>query len=331
MNAPLAHQVLEPQEAGLRHLQVRAIRLEAQGICSFELTDPQGLPLPAVEAGAHVDVHLPGGIVRSYSLAGDPAHTRHWLLGVLKEPRSQGGSVALHDKVRVGDMLSLGPVRNAFPLATSAQHSVLIAGGIGITPLKAMAHALAAQGASFELHYCARSEQHAAFREVLAALVPPGRLHFHFDGGDPARGLQLPALLAAPTPGVHLYFCGPGGFMNACAEASAHWPAGTVHSEHFKAPVPAAPVLPEGGFEVRFARTGETIQVGADQTIVRAIELTGRRVPTSCLSGLCGACKVDYLDGEVDHRDYILNDDEKTRCLTLCVSRAKSKTLVLDL
>ena len=330
MNAPLPHPLLQP-ETGLRTLQVRAIRLEALGICSFELADPHGLPLPPVEAGAHVDVHLPGGLVRSYSLAGDPAHTRHWLLGVLKEPKSQGGSLAMHNEVRVGDLLTLGPVRNAFALAPAAPHSVLIAGGIGITPLKAMAHTLAAQGASFELHYCARSEQHAAFREALQALVPPERFHFHFDGGDPAKGLDLPALLAAPATSTHLYFCGPGGFMQACTEASAHWPDGTVHSEHFKAPVQAPSALPEGAFEVRLARSGDTIQVGPEQTIVRAIELTGRRVPTSCLSGLCGACKVDYLEGEVDHRDYILNDDEKTRCLTLCVSRAKSGTLVLDL
>ncbi len=330
MNAPLPLAAL-PRSADRFTLQVRAIRLEAQGICSFELAAPDGQALPVFEAGAHVDVHLPGGLVRSYSLAGDPANLGHWLLGVLKEPQSKGGSRAMHEQVRVGDLLTLGPVRNAFPLAGGARHTVLIGGGIGITPLKAMAHTLAAQGASFELHYCARTQQHAAFVDALRRLVPANRLHFHFDGGDPARGLDLKRLLATQAEGTHLYYCGPGGFMKTCAEASAHWASGTVHSEHFKAPEPTRPALPEGAFEVHLARSGATIRVEPAQTIVRAIELTGRRVPTSCLSGLCGACKVDYLSGEVDHRDYILSDDEKTRCLTLCVSRATSPSLTLDL
>lgn len=324
-----------PQAAveGLRLLQVQvsAMRLEAHGICSFELTNPDGQLLPEFEAGAHIDVHLPGGVVRAYSLAGDPQDRARWLLGVLKEPQSQGGSKAMHDKVRVGDVLSVGPVRNAFPLAADAAHTVLIGGGIGITPLKSMAHALAAQGASFELHYCARSKKHAAFVDTLRALVPSGQLHLHFDEGDPAKGLDIQALLKNPAKNTHVYFCGPAGFMKACEAATQHWDAACVHSEHFKAPEPESSDMPDGAFEVRLVRSGETIQVGPDQTIVRAIELTGRRVPTSCLSGLCGACKVNYVDGEVDHRDYILNDEERATCMTVCVSRAKGKTLSLDL
>ncbi len=329
MNAPLPLNVAH--EDGVMQLQVRAIRLQAQGVCSYELADPDGEPLPAFEAGAHADVHLPGGIVRSYSLAGDPQDRSHWLFGVLKEPQGQGGSRALHEKVRVGDVLRIGPVRNAFPLAAAARHTILLGGGIGITPLKAMAHVLAARGESFELHYCARSPAHAAFVNDLRAIVPPGRLHLHFDGGDPARGLDLQALLKDHAEGTHVYYCGPGGFMQACEAACAHWPQGHVHCEHFKAPQAAASDNPDDGFEVRLVRSGATIQVGPDQTIVRAIELSGRRVPTSCLSGLCGACKVDYVDGEVDHRDYILDESERARCLTVCVSRARSKTLSLDL
>jgi len=206
----------------------------------------------------------------------------------------------------------------------------LLAGGIGITPLKAMAHVLAARGQSFELHYCARGPRQAAFLDELRALAGD-RLHLHFDGGDPSRGLDIAALLREPRPGAQVYYCGPAGFMQACADASRHWPAGSVHCEHFKPPAAAPSDLPDGAFEVRLARSGATLQVGAEQTIVRAIELSGRRVPTSCLSGLCGACKVDYLEGEVDHRDYILSDEERSRCLTVCVSRAQGKTLVLDL
>lgn len=329
MNAPLP--LTLAAEGGVLELQVRAIRLQGQGVCSYELADPQGEPLPPFEAGAHVDVHLPGGLVRSYSLAGDPQDRSCWLLGVLKEPKGQGGSRAMHEKVRVGDLLRVGPVRNAFPLAAQAGHTLLLGGGIGITPLKAMAHVLAARGDAFDLYYCARSPAHAAFLSDLCAIVPPGRLHLHFDGGDPARGLDIAALLQDRGEGTHVYFCGPAGFMQACESACAHWPPEAVHSEHFKAPASVPSDIPDGGFEVTLARSGTTIQVGPDQTIVRAIELSGHRVPTSCLSGLCGACKVDYLEGEVDHRDYILDDAERARCLTVCVSRARSRTLTLDL
>lgn len=318
-------------EGGPLRLQVRAIRWEAQGVHAFELVDAAGALLPAVQAGAHVDVHLPGDVVRSYSLAGDPAERRRWQLGVLLEAQGRGGSRSLHERVRVGDVLTVGAPRNAFALHEGAEHSVLIAGGIGITPLKAMAHALAARGASFELHYCARTERHAAFVDELRSLVPAGRLHLHFDGGDPSRGLDLAALLATPRPGCHVYYCGPSGFMQACREATQHWPADAVHCEHFKAPTPAASTTVAGGFEVRLQRSGLTLQVGPEQTIVRAIELAGARVPTSCLSGLCGACKVEYLEGEVDHQDYILSDEERRTCLTTCVSRARSPVLVLDL
>ncbi len=337
MNAPFPAEAVQAvagvgtgTDKGTLRLQVRGIRLEAEGIHAYELCDPEGAPLPPVEAGAHVDVHLPGGLVRSYSLAGDPQDRTRWVLGVLREARGRGGSRAMHEGVRVGDTLTVGAPRNAFALDAGEGPVVLLAGGIGITPLKAMAHALACAGRPFELHYCARSPRHAAFVEALSAIVPPGALHLHFDGGDPARGLDITALLAQPRPGAQVYYCGPAGFMKACAEASAHWPAGSVRCEHFKAPEPAASERPAGAFEVRLARSGVTLQVQPGQTIVRAIELAGLRVPTSCLSGLCGACKVDYLEGEVEHNDYILSDDEKRRCMTLCVSRATSPSLVLD-
>lgn len=320
-----------PTSAAERTLLVRGIRLQAEGILAFELSDPDGADLPDVSAGSHVDVHLPDGQVRSYSLAGDPFDNSHWTLGVLREAKGRGGSKTLHDQVRVGDRLRIGAPRNAFALQSGTDHVILLAGGIGITPIKAMAHVLASEGRSFDLHYCARSIRHAAFIEELRAFVPEGRLHLHFDGGDPALGLDIAALLSGNQPGRHVYFCGPSGFMKACSDASAHWDVGTVHSEHFKVPEQKPKALPDGAFEVKLARSGITLQVQPEQTIVRAIELAGHRVPTSCLSGLCGACKVNYLEGEVDHADYILTDDEKRHCLTVCVSRAASPSLVLDL
>ncbi len=313
-------------------LLVRTIRLEAQRILSFELVHPSGEDLPPVEAGAHVDVHLPGGLVRSYSLAGDPDDRKRWQLGVLREADGTGGSRAMHERVRVGASLRIDSPRNAFPLAANADHSILLAGGIGITPIKAMSHALIRSNASFELHYCARGQANVAFVDELKSLVPADRLHFHFDGGDPERGLDIAGLLSEPAPGTHVYYCGPPGFMAACEQASAHWPSDNVHREYFKAPAQDSDVAAnDGSFTLHLVKSGQTITVEPDQSIVRAIELNGGRVPTSCLSGLCGTCKVNYLDGEVEHRDYILSDDEKQVCLTTCVSRAKGAFLSLDL
>lgn len=321
-------------------LQLRAIRLEADGICSFELADPTGRDLPPYTAGAHIDVYLPNGLVRSYSISGDPSVRDRYMLGVLRDPRSTGGSAALYEQVRVGDLLSVSAVRNAFALhdvvTDPSVHTLLLAGGIGITPLKAMAHTLAARGESFDLHYCVKSAKHAAFSNELKALVPADRLHLHFDGGNPKEGLDIAKLLEIQRGSTsHVYYCGPAGFMKACAAATAHWPSSSVHCEHFKAPdspiSSAAVAGGDDGFEVHLRRTGITVQVAADQSIVRAIELAGHRVPTSCLSGLCGACKVNYLEGVVDHRDYILSDADKAQCMTLCVSRAKSTSLTIDL
>ena len=313
-------------------LLVRAIRLQAQDVLSFELVDPSGSLLPPVQAGAHIDVHLPGGLVRSYSLAGDPMDRSRWVLGVLREAHGQGGSRSMHERVRVAGRLRVSHPKNEFPLHPQAKRSILLAGGIGITPIKAMAHALWHADQPFELHYCARSQSSAAFLKPLTDFLGPDYLHLHFDGGDPAKGLDIAALLARPEPDTHLYYCGPAGFMAACEAASAHWPTGTVHREYFKAPAADPAVTAnDGAFTVHLLRSGQTVVVEPDQSIVRAIELTGARVPTSCMSGLCGTCKVNYVDGEVDHRDYILTDDEKSYCLTACVSRAKGASISIDL
>lgn len=334
MNAPLPQGVVleafTAKQPG--KLLVRGIRRQAEGIHAFELVHPDGEELPLVVAGAHVDVHLPGGVVRSYSLAGNPQDRSCWTLGVLRESNGRGGSQAMHESVRVGAPLTVGWPRNAFALVDGAKHTVLLAGGIGITPLKAMAHVLASRGESFELHYCARTVKHAAFLEELCAIVPPDCLHLHHDDGDRSKALDIASLLANSEPETHVYFCGPEGFMNACAEATKHWPEGTVHSEHFKAPErPKSADVTAGTCEVKLARSGAIVYVEPDQTIVRALELAGHTIPTSCLAGLCGTCKVNYLEGEVDHQDYILSEEEKKHCMTACVSRAKGRYLVLDI
>ncbi len=313
-------------------LLVRQIRFEAIGVNSYELVDPAGADLPAVTAGTHIDLMLGDGIVRQYSLCNDPAERHRYVIAVLLEGQGKGGSRRLHETLHVQDQVSVSLPRNNFALANGASQHVLIGGGIGITPLKAMAHALASRGAEFELHYCAKSPGHASFRNELAGLGVEGRVAFHYDGGDPANGLDIAALLRGRAADSHVYYCGPRGFMAACAAATADWPAGTVHCEHFKAPEPERAVVQ--GTEasmVQISSTGLRLEIPAGRSMVDVLNDAGLEVETSCVSGLCGSCKVRYLSGEVDHQDFILSEDERTEYLTTCVSRAKGPVLVLDL
>lgn len=314
-------------------LVVRQIRYEAQGINSYELTDPDGGELPPFTAGAHIDIHLPNGVVRQYSLCNAPAERHRYVIAVLRDEKGRGGSTALHDSLRVQDIVTVSQPRNNFTLAPAAKRVILLAGGIGMTPLKSMAHALEAQGVPFDLHYCARNAGCVAFREQLDTTWEHGRLHLHFDNGDPAKGLDIAGLLAAAGEDTHVFYCGPAGFMKACAAAASHWPAGTVHCEHFKAPesAAAAPAAAPGSFMVKIASTGAMLEVPAERSIADVLEEAGVHVETSCQAGLCATCKIRYLEGEVDHRDYILGDDEHGQWLTACVSRATGGVLVLDL
>jgi ferredoxin-NADP reductase len=311
--------------------------LEGKGINSYELVDPDGGDLPEFEAGAHIDVHLGPGLIRQYSLCNDPVERQHYVIAVLRDEGGRGGSNALHQNLKVQEAVRVSHPRNNFPLVTHAEKVILLAGGIGVTPLKSMAHSLDKRGVEYELHYCARDASCAAFHREFKELLDGGRLHYHFDGGDPAAGLEIDRLLSKPTPGTHVYYCGPGRFMSACAAATAHWPAGSVHFEHFKAPVQpvgSATMSEEqagGSFEVRIASTGQMVAVRSDQTIAEALQDAGVAIETSCCAGLCATCKVRYLEGEVEHNDFILGEDEKSEYLTVCVSRATSKLLVLDL
>ncbi|SAL60863.1 ferredoxin [Caballeronia peredens] len=316
-------------------LLVRQVRFEGRGINSYELVDPDGAALPAFTAGAHIDIHLAGGVVRQYSISNAPRERHRYVIAVLRDERGRGGSKALHEQLRVQDVVRVSRPRNNFGLVDGARRVLLIAGGIGVTPLKAMAHELDDAGIDYEMHYCARDASCAAFANEFESMLASGRLHFHFDGGDPAAGLDLRGLLNEPRAGDHVYYCGPGGFMKACADAAQHWPSGTVHFEHFKAPErsPGEQAANDAldSFTVRIASTGQEIEVAQEQSIADALAQAGVEMETSCCAGLCGTCKVRYLEGEVEHNDYILNDEEKTEYLTACVSRAASKVLVLDL
>lgn len=320
--------------SGLLQVVLRQIRYEAKGINSYEFVSADGCDLPAFTAGAHIDVHVEPGLIRQYSLSNDPSERHRYVIGVLNDPQGRGGSKRLHELFRVQENITISVPRNHFELTPNAEHAILIAGGIGITPLKSMAHALERAGHSFELHYCTRMSETAAFREEMQAWQDSGQLHLHLDQGNPENGLSLNALLKTVREGTQVYYCGPQGFMQACAEAAEHWPKDTVHCEHFKAPISSEQAiqnLEQGAFMAQIASTGQMIHVEANQTLTDALAAAGVMIPTSCVSGLCGTCQIPYLSGEVDHQDYILGADDQTRYLTACVSRAKSELLVLDL
>jgi len=234
----------------------------------------------------------------------------------------------------VQDTLRASLPRNNFHLDATAKRHLLVAGGIGITPIKAMMHVLAASGADFMLHYCARSAAHAAFMDELSKLGGAWRVRAHFDDAGQDARLDASALPRDYAEGTHLYHCGPPGLMAACAGAASHWPEGTVHSELFQVPEPlrnsTAAESSAGSFAVEIASTGARVPVPEGCSIADALNETGIAVPTSCVSGLCGTCKLRYLCGEVDHQDYILSEAERAEYLTSCVSRARTPVLVLD-
>jgi vanillate O-demethylase ferredoxin subunit len=316
-------------------LTVRVTRRtpEAVDISTFELCDVDGKPLPPFAAGSHIDVHLPNGMTRQYSLCNDPTESHRYLIGVLRDPASRGGSTAMHEQIQEGTVLRISTPKNHFPLAHEARRSILVAGGIGVTPILCMAERLAMAGADFEMHYCTRSRERTAFRDRIAASSFAQRVRFHFDDGDAAQKLDIVGLVASPQPGVHLYVCGPKGFMDAvlAAARAAGWPQSRIHYEFFNAEL--LPTGEEGEFDVKLASSGRVVTVGKDQTVVDALAAAGVDVPTSCQQGVCGTCLTRVLEGVPDHKDLYLTPEEQAANdqFTPCCSRSKTPLLVLDL
>lgn len=315
-------------------LAVTAIRALAPRIKGFTLRRPDAGALPPFTAGAHIDIDvtLPDGRIaqRSYSIASAPAERGFYEIAVLREHAGTGGSAFMHDRVRPGDRLMASEPRNDFPLAEGAAEHLLIAGGIGITPILAMLRVLA-DGRCFALHYCARSPEAMAFRDEVTALAGD-RLRCHFDGGDPARGLDLGALLATPVPERHVYVCGPKSMIEAVIAhaAKAGWPRAQVHFEFFTAAAAAAGDAP---VEVVLARSGRRVAVPADKTILEALIEAGEDPLCDCRRGECGVCVATVIEGEPLHRDHYLTENEKAvgKSMCICISRARTPRLVLDL
>ncbi|KRW73848.1 Vanillate O-demethylase oxidoreductase [Pseudomonas sp. TTU2014-066ASC] len=306
---------------------------EARDILSFELAREDGALLPAFGAGAHIDVHLPIGLVRQYSLCNHPEERHRYQIAVLQDPQSRGGSEWIHADLKPGDRLRISEPRNLFPLTHEAERSLLFAGGIGVTPILCMAERLAHIGAEFELHYCARSREQAAFVERLRQSPFSQRVHLHFDDGAPEQRADISALLADPGVNQHLYVCGPTGFMDFVLGTARDrgWTENRMHREYFA----AAPQSSEdnASFEIQLASTGQVLRIAPEQSVVEALAAAGVEVPVSCEQGVCGTCLTRVLEGEPEHRDMFLTEAEQMANdqFTPCCSRAKSARLVLDL
>jgi vanillate O-demethylase ferredoxin subunit len=305
---------------------------EAQDICSYELARVDGSPLPPFDAGAHIDVHLPDGLIRQYSLCNHPQERHRYLIGVLKDPASRGGSASLHQQIQQGARLQISEPRNLFALAPEAQRSLLFAGGIGITPILCMAEYLAHIGADFELHYCARSRERAAFVQRLEQSPFADRVVLHFDQ-QPETALNAAQVLAAPQDNTHLYVCGPGGFMQHILDSAREhgWPEHCLHREYFT----AAPIetANDGSFLVKVSSSGEVFEVPADKTVVQVLQNHGIDIAVSCEQGICGTCLTRVLEGTPEHRDLFMTEQEQALNdqFTPCCSRAKTPMLVLDI
>ena len=311
-------------------LNVRVAAREdvATDIVGLELVTADGSDLPVYEAGAHVDVFVKSGVIRQYSLTGDPADRSKYRLGVLLEPKSRGGSSSIHAEFQTGSDIRIGRPRNNFPLHQSG-HSILFAGGVGVTPMLGMAYALEAAGRSWEMHYCGRSEDRFAFREEMARFG--NKVHLHTDNGPKEQALDIGTVLNGPASDRHLYVCGPNGFMDfvvAAAEDNG-WNDGCVHLERFGAEVDTDGAL----FTVVAQNSGVTVDVLPGETITEKLAAKGVEVNVSCQSGVCGTCLTRVVEGTPDHRDLVQTDLEKASNakMTVCCSRSKTKTLVLDI
>ena len=313
-------------EQEMMTLRVARIERAADDIHLFEFRRPDGGDLPAFGGGAHVSLRVPNGLIRKYSLCGDPADLSRYVIAVKRESAGRGGSASLVDETKAGDMLDVSAPRNDFALAKSPAGYLFIAGGIGITPIMAMMRELTAAGGRFKLYYCARSLEATAFRDELAAPEFRGKVVIHHDAGDPARALDLWPLLEKPKG--HVYCCGPRAMMQAVRDMTGHWSASSVHFEAFTEP--AKQTADDRPFSVRLARSGEVIEVPVGVTILEALRAKGHQVPSSCESGTCGTCRTRLIAGEADHRDLVLGDDERAANIMVCVSRARSDEIVID-
>ena len=314
----------------LYNVVVKNRHVEGENVAVMEFESTTSTTLPNVEAGAHIDVHLPNGMVRQYSLCQNPNQQGIFRLGILRDPESRGGSISAFDDLQDGMQLQVSAPKNLFPLQ-QAKHSVLIGGGIGITPLITMAYQLAQQGASFELHYCGASPECCAFVDEIqqGELAPFTQFHFKSEGASHRNFFEI--AIKDIDAASHIYTCGPNGFMDWVINLAQtqNFPEQQIHKEYFQIEVET------GGdaFEVVAQQSGKIIMVNAEETILQALAREGIDIEMSCEQGVCGTCMCDVIEGEPDHRDVYFTDEEKAsnEQILVCCSRSKSARLVLDI
>ncbi len=307
-------------------MRVTAIRYAADESNVYEFRSLDNAILPSVEPGAHIDIHLPSGMIRQYSLVSADGDPRAYLVAIKRDRASRGGSSFMHERLRVGQTLQIGGPRNSFPLYESARHSVLIAGGIGITAIWCMAQRLAKLGKSFEMHYASRSRKEAAFIDELEDM---SQVKVHIDGDRSGRHLDVAAIVAAAPSDAHFYCCGPLPMMEAFEAATSPFAREQVHVEYF---APKQMAALEGGYVVQLHRTGQEFAVPEGKTILQVLRESGVGAPYSCEEGICGACQVDVISGIPDHRDSVLsvNDQRSGKTMLICCSGSKTDRLVID-
>lgn len=317
----------------MREVKVVERRTRAEGVESYELSPVDGMPLPAFAAGAHIDVHVPGGPVRQYSLFNPSSETHRYCIGILRDPASRGGSDRMHELVREGEVLTISEPRNHFPLEKSARRSLLFAGGIGVTPLLCMAEQLAQGGASFELHYCGRSLSRMAFVEYFHSADFASNVRLHADDGPEDQRFDAVRSIGAPEPDTHLYVCGPSGFMDHVLRTARElgWPEERLHREYFAGAV--IDHSADDAFDLVLGRSGRVIRIEAEQSVASALIDAGVALEVSCEQGVCGTCLTKVLAGKPDHRDMYLTDAERARndCFMPCCSRSLEPRLTVDL
>jgi ferredoxin-NADP reductase len=308
------------------------MRYEVEGVVSFELRDPDGHLLPVFTAGSHIDLHVQG-LVRSYSLCNTPAERHRYVIAVKRAPTSRGGSSTMHDLVRVGQMVETSAPRNNFVLCENAPHSVLIAGGIGVTPIWCMVQRLETLGRTWQLHYTARQRRGAAFIEQvldLGASSKGGTVRVRFDQEPGVRRLDMDEIVATAPPGSHFYCCGPAGMITSFQAATAGLKREQVHIERFAFD---SDHLSQQAFRVVLARSSKEVVVPTGKTILDALLEAGIVVPHSCRAGFCATCETRVLEGIPLHRDFVLSEQDRAsnRLIMICCSGAKSDYLKLDL
>lgn len=324
-----AHNPPSITEPDFSSVRVRAREAIANGIWRFTLCQPDGAPMGAFSAGSHITVALPAGMRRNYSLCSDPADASAWQIAVRRDASGRGGSISMVDDVHPGDMIEVSAPRNNFALQPRASQFLFIAGGIGITPIMAMMLHLARQpGCTFRLIYCTRDAASTAFLDELRAPPFERSVQFHHDTGDLANAIDLWPVLETPGP-EQVYCCGPRGLMDAVADMSGHWPSGAIHFESFG--VDASAQASNHAFSVFLQASQVRFTVAANQSLLDALRANGQPITSSCESGTCGSCRTGLLSGDAEHRDMVLTDEEKVTNIMVCVSRARSAELVLDL